>query len=243
MVLMFGMDRILFLLAAALIPPLVLMGVVYRMDRLDREPTSLLMGLFFRGVLCAVPVVILESMGDHIAGMFSYWTTLYLFLTYFVVPGLIEEGMKYRVLRKKVWQNINFNFRFDGVVYAVFVSLGFAAVENVLYVMDSGFGTAVVRALFSIPGHAMFGVVMGVYLGKARWLESNRQFQQSQAMRRRAVLVPLVLHGTYDFLLMAVNWAFYPYFFFLAFFVIRLLRRAAREDGPTGPAGPWGTGF
>ena len=175
--------------------------------------------------------------------MFSYWTTLYLFLTYFIVPGLIEEGMKYRVLRKKVWQNINFNFRFDGVVYAVFVSLGFAAVENVLYVMESGFGTAVVRALFSIPGHAMFGVVMGVYLGKARWLESNLQFQQSQAMRRRAVLVPLVLHGTYDFLLVAVHWAFYPYFFLLAFFVVRLIRRAAREDGPTGPAGPWRAGF
>ena len=88
-----------------------------------------------------------------------------------MVPGFIEEGVKYRVLLRRTWNEPHFNHRFDGVVYGVFVSLGFAAVENVLYVLTSGFSTAVVRAIFSIPGHAMFGVVMGEAMSRAKWLE------------------------------------------------------------------------
>ena len=150
-----------------------------------------------------------------------------------MVPGFVEEGIKYRVLLRRTWRDPNFNYRFDGVVYAVFVSLGFAAVENVMYVLTSGFSTAIARAVFSIPGHAMFGVVMGAGIGRAKWLFDHQQREQAASARSRAWILAAILHGLYDFLLVGFGWLFYVYFILLVIYVIRLLRQSAREDGPT----------
>ena len=225
-------TSILFLLLAALIPPLVLMGVIYRMDKIEREPPRMMMGLFFKGLLGMFPILILELLAAQFVDFFPWSYLGYLFLSYFCIPGFIEEGVKYRVLKKNTWNDPNFNFRFDAVVYSVFVSLGFAAVENVMYVLTNGFSTAVLRAIFSIPGHAMFGVVMGVGVGTAKWMETMGQRQQAQALLRRAWLTAAVLHGFYDFLLVGFGWIFYPYFIGLVIYVVRLLRKSAREDGP-----------
>ena len=219
-------------LAAALLPPLILLAVVYRMDRLEKEPARLLWSLFFRGLLGMFPILILELVADQFIDFFPWDPMTYLFLAYFVVPGFIEEGVKNRVLRKRTWYDPNFNYRFDGIVYGVFVSLGFAGVENVLYVLNAGFGTAVVRAIFSIPGHAMFGVVMGFYLSRAKWAEKYGQRHRMRADLRRSFFVPAVLHGLYDFLLMGFETVFYFYFAGLVIGVICLLRKSAREDGP-----------
>ena len=201
----------LFLILAALIPPLVLMGVIYRMDKIEREPPRMMMGLFFKGLLAMFPILILELLAAQFVDFFPWSYLGYLFLSYFCIPGFIEEGVKYRVLKKNTWNDPNFNFRFDAVVYSVFVSLGFAAVENVMYVLTNGFSTAVLRAIFSIPGHAMFGVVMGVGVGTAKWMETMGQRQQAQALLRKAWLTAAVLHGFYDFLLVGFGWIFYPY--------------------------------
>ena len=225
-------TSILFLLLAALIPPLVLMGVIYRMDKIEREPPRMMMGLFFKGLLGMFPILILELLASQFVDLFPWSYLGYLFLSYFCIPGFIEEGVKYRVLKKNTWNDPNFNFRFDAVVYSVFVSLGFAAVENVMYVLTNGFSTAVLRAIFSIPGHAMFGVVMGVGVGTAKWMETMGQRQQAQALLRKAWLTAAVLHGFYDFLLVGFGWIFYPYFIGLVIYVVRLLRKSAREDGP-----------
>ncbi len=226
------MHVILFLVAAALLPPLVLLGVVYRMDRLEREPPALLASLFLRGVLAMFPILILELLASQFVDFFYWQPLVYLFLTYFVIPGFVEEGVKFRVLRRRTWNEPNFNYRFDGVVYAVFVSLGFAAVENVLYVLTSGFSTAVLRAIFSIPGHAMFGVIMGLSFSQASWAQRHGQREQAAAQQKRAWLLPALLHGAYDFLLVGFGGLFYVYFFGLVLYVVRLLRRATREDSP-----------
>lgn len=223
---------VLFLILAALAPPLILLGIIYRLDQIEREPPGLLWSLFLRGVLAMVPILVLEMLADQFIDFFYWRPMVYLFLAYFVVPGFIEEGVKYRVLRRRTWNEPNFNYRFDGVVYAVFISLGFAAVENVMYVLTSGFSTAVVRAIFSIPGHAMFGVVMGAALGQAKWLAAHQQKQQTAALLRRAWLLPAILHGAYDFLLVGFGWVFYLYFAGLVVYVLRLLRRSIREDVP-----------
>ena len=222
----------LFLIAAALIPPLILLGVIYRMDQIEREPVYLLRSLFIRGVLAMFPILVLELVGDHIAEMFSANQMLFLFLSYFVVPGFVEEGVKYQVLIRRIRNEPEFNYTFDAVVYAVFVSLGFAAVENILYVLDTGFGTAVVRALFSIPGHAMFGVIMGSGVGRARLLEARGQEAEAAALRTRSWILAAAVHGMYDFFLVAFEWAFYPFFAALVILTIRLLRRGVREDTP-----------
>lgn len=226
-------NSVIFLIAAALLPPLILMWIVDRMDKLEREPRSLLWGLFLRGVLAMFPILVLEVVADQFIDFFSWRPLAYLFLAYFVVPGFVEEGIKYRVLLRRTWRDPNFNYRFDGVVYAVFVSLGFAAVENVMYVLTSGFSTAIARAVFSIPGHAMFGVVMGAGIGRAKWLFDHHQREQAASARSRAWVLAAILHGLYDFLLVGFGWLFYVYFILLVIYVIRLLHQSAREDGPT----------
>lgn len=227
------LNSLLFLLAAALLPPFILMWIVDRMDKVEKEPRALLWGLFLRGVLAMFPILVLEVVADQFIDFFYWSPMVYLFLAYFVVPGFIEEGIKYRVLLRRTWNEPNFNYRFDGVVYAVFVSLGFAAVENVMYVLTSGFSTAVARAIFSIPGHAMFGVVMGAGIGRAKWLFDHNQREQAAAARSRAWILAAILHGFYDFLLVGFGWIFYVYFILLLIYVIHLLRQSAREDGPT----------
>ena len=122
-----------FLIGAALLPPLVLILVVYRLDKQEREPAPLLWGLFFRGVLAMVPILVLELVATQFVEFFYWRPIVYLFLSYFVIPGFIEEGIKYRVLRRRVWHDPNFNYLFDGVVYAVFVSLGFALLYWIAY--------------------------------------------------------------------------------------------------------------
>ena len=93
---------------------------------------------------------------------------------------------------------------------------------------------AVTRPLAAIPGHAMFGVVMGAALGQAKWLERHGQREQAASLRTRAWLTAAVLHGLYDFLLVGFGWIFYVYFVLLVIYVVRLLKRSAREDGPVG---------
>lgn len=228
------LESVLFLIAAALIPPLILLLVIYRMDKIEQEPPRMMIGLFFKGLLAMFPILVLELLADQFVDSFSWSYLAYLFLAYFCIPGFIEEGVKYRVLIKNTWNDPNFNFRFDAVVYAVFVSLGFAAVENVMYVLTSGFSTAVVRAIFSIPGHAMFGVVMGAGVSQAKWLEAHGQHQQAKSLRTRAWLTAAVLHGFYDFILVGFGWIFYLYFAGLVIYVFKLLRKSARQDGPIG---------
>lgn len=223
---------VLFLIAAALIPPAVLLVVVYAMDKVEREPFGLLLRLFVFGVVAMLPILAVELLATQFVEFFPWSRMTYLFLSYFVIPGFVEEGFKYRVLLRHAWRHPAFNYQFDAIVYAVFASLGFAAVENVLYVLTNGFGTAVVRALFSIPGHAMFGVVMGAGLARAKWLENNGQAQQAGAARTRAWITAAILHGLYDFLLVGFGVIFYVYFIGMVIFVVRLLKRSARNDAP-----------
>ena len=223
---------ILFLVAAALVPPLILLYIIYKMDKIEREPVSLLRSLFLRGVLAMFPILILELIGDRVVSIFSWSQLLYLFFAYFVIPGFIEEGVKYVVVIRRAWNDPNFNYTFDAVVYAVFASLGFAAVENIMYVVTSGFSTAVVRAIFSIPGHAMFGVVMGAGLAKAKRLEVQGEIQAAEAAKNRAWILAAILHGLYDFLLVAFGGVFYLYFVGLVIYVVRLLKKSAAEDSP-----------
>ena len=228
------LGSIFFLVAAALIPPLILLYVIYKMDRIEREPVKLLLSLFLRGAVAMVPILILELIGDRLIGVFSWSQLLYLFFAYFVIPGFVEEGVKYMVVIRRAWNDPNFNYTFDAVVYAVFVSLGFAAIENIMYVVTNGFSTAVVRAIFSIPGHAMFGVVMGAGLARAKRLELQGNTMGAESAKNRAWILAAVLHGFYDFLLVGFGWVFYVYFTALVIFVIRLLRRSAAEDEPIG---------
>ena len=106
-------------------------------------------------------------------------------------------------------------------MYAVFVSLGFAAVENVLYVTGSGFSTGISRAITAVPAHAIFGVTMGFYFGMARFFERERM-----QFKAKALLYPILLHGIYDFILFTgMEWLTVVFIGFLVFLYFSGLKR------------------
>lgn len=197
---------------ASLAPVFIILFYVYFRDKYDREPLGLLAKAVLAGMLLVIPVIFVERL--LVAVMPSFGKVAGAAYHAFVVAGTTEELFKFLALYLLVWRNPNFNEKFDGIVYAVFVSLGFAAVENVMYVMDGGYQTAVVRAITAVPAHALFGITMGYYLGIARMYAEIRTEHL-----RKAILVPILLHGIYDFILMVeVGWLlalFIPYVIYL----------------------------
>ncbi len=189
------------LIAAAVIPAVFLMLRVWRADRLEPESPRLLLNLTVAGIISALLALlserVLSFVLDHAV---AQNTVLYQALLYFVVVAVSEESAKYFMLRRRTWRSPEFNCQYDGVVYAVFVSLGFALWENISYVLHFGFQTALVRAVTAIPGHACFGVFMGVFYGIAKRLDSEGRHAASKAARCFGLLVSILLHGAYDFI-------------------------------------------
>ena len=223
------------LIAAAVIPAVLLMIRVYRSDRLEREPAGLLLGLVLMGFLATVLALIVERIGETILAFFFDETSLlYRLLLCFVVVGCSEEGAKLLLLKWRTWRSPSFDCQFDGVVYAVFVSLGFALWENIGYVLMYGLGTALLRAVTAVPGHACFGVFMGMWYSTARRYANVGLTEQSKTYLRRAFYIPVLLHGCYDSIAMSDRQGFGLIFlaFVAGLFIAAniLLKNLSRED-------------
>ena len=188
------------LIAAAVVPAIILMLYVYRSDRLEKEPRSLLLKLVGMGILATFLALVGEWIGIKLLGQLQLSPLLRDILLNFFVIGLCEEGSKYLLLKRLTWRSPSFDCRYDGIVYAVFLSLGFALWENISYVVQYGLTTALIRAVTAVPGHASFGVFMGAWYSQAKYMEYVGNEAKSSFYRKLALLVPLVLHGIYDFI-------------------------------------------
>jgi RsiW-degrading membrane proteinase PrsW (M82 family) len=148
------------------------------------------------GALITIPVALLEQFfklfDDHFSGL------LKITYTAFILAALVEESCKYLAFYLLIWRSKNFNEKFDGITYSVFISLGFAGIENVLYVFEYGYSVGLIRAFTAVPAHALFGIVMGYHFGLAKFFPYERNSQLLKAL-----LVPVLLHGIYNFCLMA----------------------------------------
>jgi len=183
------------LLLISIAPVLLIAFYINFRDKYEKEPPSVLLKALFAGVLIVLPVVIIE----YILSLFSrnLGGLAEAAYTAFIVAAFTEEGMKYLAFYIFFWKNRNFNEKFDGIVYAVFIALGFAAVENILYVITGGFGVGILRALTAVPAHALFGIMMGYYFGLARFSVEHRPVYLVLAF-----ILPYISHGLYDFMLM-----------------------------------------
>ena len=221
----------LFYVLAAVLPAAILLVYVYRQDRVEREPVGLLRSLLWQGVKAALLAIVLETLMQVLLGLFlPSGTFLHTVLTAFLVVAAVEEGTKYYFLKKRTWNDPNFNYRFDAVVYAVFVSLGFAAFENISYVFTYGLSVVLPRALLSIPGHMAFSVCMGIYYGRAKLRENYGFYASAAADRRWAYLSALLLHGFYDACLMiGTKTATAVFLVFVVFTYSRVFRRLRKE--------------
>ncbi len=189
------------LVIAAVLPAVFLMVKVYRSDRLEKESAGMLWRLVVAGVLSSLLALVEERILVAVLDLtVTPYSRLYPILLYFGIVAFAEESSKYLLLSYSSWRSPEFNCQYDGVVYAVFVSLGFALWENISYVMNYGFRTAILRALTAIPGHACFGVFMGVFYGMARRWENRGLRERAKTCRIMAVVLPALLHGAYDYI-------------------------------------------
>lgn len=224
------------LIIAAIVPAVYLMVKIYKTDKLESEPIKLLLKLVGMGILATIGAALIETVLILIIELtVGEESLLGMFLTYFLVVAYAEEGCKYLLTKKMTWKSPEFNCTFDGVVYAAFVSLGFALWENIGYVAQYGIGTAAIRALTAVPGHCCFGVFMGLFYGLAKRYEYAGDLDMSKKYRKYAVVVPAAIHGAYDFIA-SVNWD-YSFFLFIAFviamFVVALKMIKKAEAGDT----------
>lgn len=223
------------LIMAAVIPAVFLMIKVYRSDRLEKESPALLRSLAVAGVLSSLLALVEEKVFSTILGAaVPAGTVLYNVILYFVIVAFSEESSKYIFLRKRTWQNPEFNCQYDGVVYAVFVSLGFALWENISYVMSYGFSTAIVRAITAIPGHACFGVFMGIFYGIAKKYERLGAQGKAKFYSVLSLVIPAFLHGTYDYIAtleqMQSGWYFVIFIAALFTLTFTLVDNASKGD-------------
>ena len=217
---------------AAVLPAVFLMRYIYRMDTVEKEPPRLLLSLVFMGVLAAFASMALEYFGEGIlSSLVDANSPYYTVLLAFLVVGAVEEGTKLFFLKRRTWRDPSFNYRFDGVVYAVFVSLGFAALENIEYVFHYGLSVAVPRALLAIPGHMGFAVFMGSFYGRAKLCEDCGDGAGRTGNLLAGYLTAVLLHGFYDSCAMTQTGLSTVLFVaFVAAMYIVVLRRVRRES-------------
>lgn len=192
------------LIVCAVVPVFLILRWVDRQD-LRPEPRRVVWTTFLLGALAAAPVCLAELGADalfaELLAPLRLPTVAHTAVTALLGVALPEELAKFAVLALYARRHRAFDEPMDGFVYGAAAALGFACVENVLYVANGGFGTAVVRGLLSVPGHAFDGMLMGALLGAG--LVRPRHRARYAAL---ALALPTLCHALYDLpLLMGVT--------------------------------------
>lgn len=223
------------LIAAAVLPAIFLLVKVYRSDRIEKETPYLIWRLVLGGVISTFFALVSERLfGALLSALVPKASKAYNVLLYFGVVAISEELSKYVLLKNRTWRNPEFNCLYDGVVYATAVSLGFALWENISYVTMYGFTTALVRAVTAVPGHACFGVFMGVFYSLAKSNDYMGNRERCTFFNVLAVVVPVLLHGSYDYIasmeVQDFSWTFIIFVVVLFAVSFILVNRMAKND-------------
>lgn len=190
------------LLILSVLPVIVLLVYIYRSDKYEKEPLGLLAGAFGLGIV-SVFVVVLLPLPDGYAPFSVNW--LNAVFSAFCCAGIPEELVKFFFLYVLIWKNKNFNEFFDGIVYAVFISLGFACIENITYVFGnetfrSSVQVGIARAILSVPAHFLFAVIMGYFFSLAKFVPKHRL-----RYLLMSITLAILAHGIFDAILMIFN--------------------------------------
>ncbi|MHC4131072.1 MAG: PrsW family intramembrane metalloprotease [Planctomycetota bacterium] len=222
----------------AVIPSVLLVCYYYRQDSIKPEPKGLIIKIFLLGIASVVPVIFLEFLASLFNQLFTWSPVLFYLVRAFVVAGLCEEFIKLCVVKRFAYNHVYFDEVMDGIVYAVVASLGFACMENIMYVMGSNIQVAVIRAVTAVPMHSFCSGLMGYYIGKAKFAGSKKQ---ERAFFYKGLGIAVFLHGLYDFcLFISPVWGFafslliFP-IIVVAFLKLRgKIKMAIKEDGDAG---------
>jgi RsiW-degrading membrane proteinase PrsW (M82 family) len=228
----------MFIALVAAAPSLALLSYFYLRDRYEREPIGHLVAAYLLGMFAMLAA-------KEAAGLATDWVSPDWLHTggeaarlfdAFVLAGAIEEAAKWVMLVAAVYAWREFDEPMDGLIYGVTIALGFATLENFLFLGSRGLAVAWQRAIFAVPAHALFGGSMGFYAGRAKFarVRANRSRHVALALVL-SLLVPLAFHGAYDFaLLHGLGWKVWSAITLLSLtfwiFVLRRVKRAQRES-------------
>lgn len=189
------------LIALALLPGFAISYYIWWRDKHEREPHKYLVACFLFGILSTIPAIFLETMGMKMGIIMGPDIVMTFFFAMFVV-GLSEELCKFVFLRYYIYPKEEFCEPMDGIVYSVMISMGFATLENVLYVLEGGLNVALLRMFIAVPAHAAFAVIMGYFVGMAKFSTNpGQRFTFLNTGLGGAILT----HGLYDFFIMQQN--------------------------------------
>lgn len=203
------------IIIAAIAPGIALLTFFYLKDRYEPEPLKIVLRMFFIGAIICFPVMIIQyGLRTEISDQ--------LFFSSYISAGLLEEFFKWFIIYFFIYNHAEFDEPYDGIVYAVATSLGFATLENLLYLFTEGLSVAFIRALVPVSGHALFGVVMGYYLGRAKFI-SDRKQQTLNIIY--SISIPVLIHGSYDVLVISSRmywlWTVIPFMIWLWWFALQ----------------------
>ena len=210
------MNTGIILLAISILPVVLIALFIYNNES-NKEPLKLIMKLFFGGVgSCFLTLIVSSILSVLFPFIFNEYRTgnLFQILVYtFIGVALIEESSKWSIACLIAYNNKEFDELYDMIIYCVFVSLGFACFENLLYVFEGGLSTGFLRALLSVPGHACDGVFMGYYMGLAKINSLNNRKKHETRYLILSIVVPTILHGIYDYCLFSNVYVLIVFFY------------------------------
>ncbi|MDF2556459.1 MAG: hypothetical protein K0R71_287 [Bacillales bacterium] len=200
------------IIIASSAPTLALLIYFYLKDQYNPEPISMIVKSFFLGMICVIPI-----------SFFQFVIKLELIQASFLNQALFftsipEETLKWLLFYVLIYSNKEFDEPIDGIVYAVTISLGFATIENILYLFTYGVKFALLRALFPVLSHCIFGIIMGYFYGKAKFTSKYKKH-----FFLLSLIVPILLHTNFDFLILTkVKWIYYLTPFMLIMWIISM---------------------
>jgi len=208
-----------FIITAAIAPALALLSFFYLRNEMFTEPRRTLVQAFVYGAVITFPVLFIQYV-LHEEGVLEHS-----FFSDVLFTSAIEEFFKWLILFVAILRHVEFDDPYDGILYGVAVSLGFATVENIIFLLSFGINEAFIRAMLPVSSHALFGVVMGYYFGKGKFSTNNREKEYLFL----AYIAAFILHFSYNTILTIKDNFLYimvPFMLFLWWFALRKVKSA-----------------
>ena len=184
---------ILILFVLAIIPSVVCLTLLNRQDKDHPEPKSRLAAAFFAGIVSLILTLVFVNLFDLNVKEWDVGPLEKGLAGAFLEAAIPEEFFKFICLYFVIWKSKEFDEYLDGIIYAAFVGMGFATVENIFYVLDNGIGNAIFRAFTAVPGHFFDGVIMGYFFALAKF---DKQHRMSNLWK--SFFFAILAHGIYD---------------------------------------------
>lgn len=212
------MNNFINLLIIAITPGIALFILTFYLIKYDKESFFLLLKILVYGFLIAIPVIFFEKILMSFDVFPQYISQLYKAL---IVAGFTEEFFKRFVIVSLAYKSKHFNKKFDGIIFAVVVALGFATSENIMYIAFDfqSYSVGFPRAVISTPGHILFAITMGYYLSMAKFSLHKNKKQHYFVL---SLAAPIIMHGIFDFLIYVQVFVFIP--IFLIFLILLFIR-------------------